>query len=136
MGTIEAIAIPIVAIGMGTMVPITFVIALIVLIVTTLRNARARRAELHKERMLALEKGLPLPEDVKAAFDPKRRFLGSMQAGIICLMAGLGTAIALGLVAGWVHAAWGGILFFIGLGFVIFAIIVQASAKDIKEMDD
>ena len=131
----EEIAIPIVAIGMGTMVPITFIVALIVLVIATFNNARKKRSEIHQERMLALEKGLPLPAELKPAYDAKRRFLGSMQAGVVCLMAGVGIAIALGLVAGWVHAAWGGILFFIGLGFVIFAIIVQASAKDMKELD-
>jgi len=131
----ENIAIPLLAIGMGTLVPLMFIIALIVLIVQTLNNVRKRRSEIHQERMLALEKGLPLPAELKPAFDAKRRFLGSMQAGIVCLMAGIGIAIALGLVAGWMHAAWGGILFFVGLGFVIFAIIVQASARGMKGMN-
>ena len=132
----EDVIIPIAGMTLSLLSTLGFFLVLIVLIYFTVTNVRKKRAEIHKERMLALEKGLSLPEELKPAFDARRRFLGSMQAGIICMMAGIGVAIAVGLVSGWVHAAWGGILFFIGLGFAIFAIIVQASAKDMNGDND
>jgi len=132
----EEIVIPIAALIMSTIVPVVFLAMLGVLITLAIKARQKKRSEIHVERMLALEKGIPLPAELTKAFDVRKRFLGSMQAGVICLMAGLGTAIALGLVAGWIHASWGGILFFIGLGFVIFAVIVQASAKEMKELND
>lgn len=129
------VLIPIAAIAMSAVVSFFFFAVLAIPIVLTAKNARKRRAEIHEERMLAMEKGLSLPEELKPAFNTKRRFLGSMQAGLVCLMAGIGVAIALGLVVGWAHASWGGILFFIGLGFIIFAIVVQASAKDPNKLN-
>ena len=132
----ENVIVPIAGMTLSLLSTLGFFVVLIVLIYFTVKNVRKKRAEIHEERMLAIEKGIPLPANIKPAFDARRRFLGSMQAGLICLMAGIGVAIAVGLVSGWVHAAWGGILFFIGLGFIIFAVIVQASAKELNDDDD
>lgn len=131
----DEIVIPLAGMTLSLLTTLGFFVVMIVLIYFTVKNARKKRAEIHEERMLAMEKGISLPEELKPAYNTKKRFLGSMQAGLVCLMAGIGVAIAVGLVSGWVHAAWGGILFFIGLGFIIFAIIVQASAKDLEELN-
>ncbi|MCP4230062.1 MAG: hypothetical protein GY771_07935 [bacterium] len=132
----DDIVIRIAGMTLSLLTTLGFFVVMIVLIYFTVKNARKKRAEIHAERMLAMEKGIPLPADIKSAFDARKRFLGSMQAGLVCLMSGLGTAIALGLVSGWVHAAWGGILFFIGVGLIIFAVIVKASAEEVYGDND
>jgi hypothetical protein len=122
---IANVLIPVTGIIFGTMLPILGVLFIFILSSIAIKNQMKRHENLHEERMMALEKGLPLPEIYRPEFQAKKFFIGNLHAGIICLTIGLGTAIALGIVAGPEHAVWGGIIFVLGVGFIISAFIIR-----------
>lgn len=62
------------------------------------RRLRLRELE-HKERLLALEKGLPLPEEPPAGFSPAGLLSLALAAGLLLVFLGGGVALALYLGA-------------------------------------
>ena len=100
-------------IGLACVVGSFVVVLLIVL--TAFRNRRVKAEMLHRERMLALEKGLPIPPDYLGG--PKRR--RPFVAGLIWAGIGLG-AVVWGIIEGENDAnAWGLIPFFVGIALII-----------------
>jgi len=91
-------------------------IAVVLLIVVSAFRTRHVKAEmLHRERMLALEKGLPIPPDYLEGPHRKRPFV----AGLIWAGIGLG-AVVWGIIEGESDAnAWGLIPFFVGIALII-----------------
>jgi hypothetical protein len=108
----------------AVMIPIVFLLgAALVIAVAIVMQGRKKDLD-HKERLLALEKGLPLPEPPEKETRPvhaTRRSWGLVWAGI-----GLALTIALAVnpdsadVNAW---AWGLIPLFIGTGLLIAAIL-------------
>lgn len=106
----------------GVMIPIVFLLGAVVVISVAI-VVEGRKKDLdHKERLLALEKGLPLPDPPEKETRPvhaTRRAWGLVWAGI-----GLALTIALATnpdsadVNAW---AWGLIPLFIGAGLLIAA---------------
>jgi hypothetical protein len=91
-----------------------FVVALLIRL-TDFRNRRVKAEMLHRERMLALEKGLPVPPDYLEG--PKRR--RPFVAGLVWAGIGLG-AVVWGIIEGENDAnAWGLIPFFVGIALLV-----------------
>jgi hypothetical protein len=87
----------------------------LLIVVSAFRNRRVKAEMLHRERMLALEKGLPIPPDYLEG--PKRR--RPFVAGLIWAGIGLG-AVVWGIIEGENDAnAWGLIPFFVGIALLI-----------------
>jgi len=102
----------------------SFVVVLLI-VLTAFRNRRVRAEMLHRERMLALEKGLPVPPDYLEG--PKRR--RPYVAGLIWAGIGLG-AIVWGIIEGESDAnAWGLIPFFVGIALLIGDWLSQRRAE-------
>ncbi|HLF24136.1 MAG TPA: DUF6249 domain-containing protein [Burkholderiales bacterium] len=115
----EAIAvfIPILAVLGGVMIAITAVVM----------NGRRKELE-HRERILAMEKGLPLPSPAVERERPK--YSGRRTNGFV--MAGIGLALTIALTAeeGFSDGGvWGLIPLFIGIGLLI------AGTMDKREWD-
>jgi hypothetical protein len=92
----------------------SFVVVLLI-VLTAFRNRRVKAEMLHRERMLALEKGLPVPPDYLEGAKKRRPFV----AGLIWAGMGLG-AVAWGIIEGESDAnAWGLIPFFVGIALIL-----------------
>jgi hypothetical protein len=110
--------------SIAVLIPIVFILgAALVISVAIVMQGRKKDLD-HKERLVALEKGLPLPEPPEKETRPvhaTRRSWGLVWAGI-----GLALTIALAVnpdssdVNAW---AWGLIPLFIGTGLLIAAIM-------------
>jgi hypothetical protein len=104
---VVAVFIPILAVLGGVFIAVTAVVM----------NGRRKELE-HRERIIALEKGLPLPSPAVAPERPKysnRRANGLVLAGI-----GLALTIALSAEEGFSDGGvWGLIPLFIGIGWLV-----------------
>ena len=101
-----AISIPILAVCGGVLIAIVAIIV----------EGRKKEQE-HRERLVAIEKGLPLPAQTGQLERPKysnRRANGLVMTGI-----GLALTIAMWVEDGADHGAWGLIPLFIGIGLLI-----------------
>ena len=87
-------------------------------IVSILAGGRGKELQ-HKERIVAMEKGIPVPEE------PKRKkregYLRNRTGGLVMTGIGLALTIALFTVAGKVGGVWGLIPLSIGLGLLVSA---------------
>lgn len=114
---VVAISIPILAVCGGVLIAITSIIV----------NGRKKEQE-HRERLIAMEKGLPLPAAAPEVERPKfsnRRANGLVMTGI-----GLALTIAMWVEGGDDTGVWGLIPLFIGIGLLI------AGAIDKREYDE
>lgn len=106
---------------MDSMIPIfaigsVFGTALVITLVALFVGYRTRAMQ-HKERLAAIEKGLPIPDlEVKEAGGKH----ASLKTAIILLFIGIGLAGALYVMAGPEIAVWGGFVAFIGLGHLVW----------------
>lgn len=119
-------------------------IAVIAVVAMNYANGSSRRQLLHKERMAALEKGVPLPEDmlVEAEAEPSPRSSSRSTAlqGTIWTALGLGMLVASrfargGELAGELQqflvflAMWAIPATFVGVGLLIFAFFTRERTK-------
>src|SRR4051794_28856504 len=112
-----ALSIPILAVCGGVLIAITAIIV----------NGRKKEQE-HRERLVAMEKGMVLPPQPAEVERPKyssRRANGLVMTGI-----GLALTVAMSVANGPEQGVWGLIPLFIGLGLLI------AGAIDKREYDD
>lgn len=109
----------------GLMSILGFFALVISIVLVSMRNRRLRMEALHKERMLALEKGLPVPMDY-----PDHRYSanlnlssGSRRRPYVTGMvwAGVGLAIVIwGIIEGEADMnAWGLVPLFVGIALII-----------------
>ncbi len=107
-------------------VPIAvFVMVVAIILIVNLTNYHVRRLK-SRERLAAIEKGLPLPEEDSLAADPRKSAAKTRLAGIILIAAGVGTALAFVILA-WVVrqrnvlsvAAFAVIPLVIGIGMLV-----------------
>lgn len=107
---LESVLLPI----MGLLIPIITILAGLSIALMALKH-RAKRNELeHQERMLALERGAPLPP----AMVPPPRTKNPYLWGFILVAFGL--ALSIGLATeGDSEWVWGGLFFFVGIGILL-----------------
>lgn len=108
----------------AVLIPIVFILGT-ALVVSVAIVMQGRKKDLdHKERLVALEKGLPLPEPPEKETRPvhaARRAWGLVWAGIgLALTIALATNPESADVNAW---AWGLIPLFIGVGLLIAAVL-------------
>ncbi len=123
-------------------VPIAvFVMVVAIILIVNLANYYVRKLK-SRERLAAIEKGLPLPEeDSVTSLDPRKSAAKTRLAGIILIAAGVGTALAFVILA-WVvqqrHvlavAAFAVIPFVIGIGMLV-DYRLQSRALDTAESE-
>ena len=114
---VVAISIPILAVCGGVLIAITAIIV----------NGRKKEQE-HRERLIAMEKGIPLPEPAQEVERPK--FSNRRANGLV--MTGIGLALTIAMTAndGFETGVWGLIPLFIGIGLLV------AGSIDKREYED
>jgi hypothetical protein len=100
-------------------IPILFVLGLFAAIIASIViNGRRKELE-HKERLIAMEKGLPIPESPPVARTP--RYLVLRNWGLVVLCFGVSLVIAISVAEGVREGVWGLLPLSIGAGLLIAA---------------
>jgi len=108
-GTI-AILIPIIAVLGGMTIAVIGIIM----------NSKEEELK-HKERILAMEKGIPLPEMPKEEKRPA--YLKLRAWGLIITFVGLGITFSIAIARGFDNGIWGLIPTSVGVGFLVAAML-------------
>lgn len=109
------------------MIPVTAILGgVAIAIVGIIMGARKKELE-HKERLLAMEKGMAIPEPPRAECPPA--YKGNRTGGFVMTLIGIALTIALWTVAGATGGVWGFLPLAIGIGLLI------ASAIEKKEYE-
>ena len=110
---------------LGVFIPILFLCgAIVTAIVAVIVNGRNKELE-HRERLIALEKGIPLPEP-RIVQKPQRPIHSIRRAwGLIFI--GIGVALIIAISAhpdaGLTGGVWGLLPLFIGIGLIVGAML-------------
>ena len=108
-----------------------------------LRKRHLEREMLHRERLLAMEKGIPLPEFPTLAEEPSGSLLDYLSGSIAIPKLALGCGLILifggaGIVAAFIiapdselHKVWsvGLIPGFIGVGLILYYLLIRRSQR-------
>lgn len=111
-----AIFIPIIAVLGGVLIAITAIIS----------HGRKRDLE-HRERLAALEKGIPLPDPTPVVKKPA--YSGRRAGGLVIFAFGIALTIGISVQEGFQEGVWGLLFVFVGAGLLI------AAALDKKEYE-
>ncbi|MDH3216640.1 MAG: DUF6249 domain-containing protein [Candidatus Krumholzibacteria bacterium] len=111
-----AISIPVIAIIGGVAIAIVAIVM------------EGRKKELrHKERLLAMEKGIDVPSEPVKEIRPA--YLHNRSSGLVMTLIGLALTVALWTVAGPEGGVWGLIPLAIGIGLLISASLEKKEAQ-------
>jgi hypothetical protein len=102
-------------------IPIIFVLGAIAVTITALILDSARKDRKHKERLLAMEKGIELPEEPIKTSPP--RYLAMRAWGLVFSFIGLATAIGITAEEGIQHGLWGLMPMSIGVALLVAAFL-------------
>jgi hypothetical protein len=112
---------------LAVMIPITAIMGgIAVAIVGIIMGSRRKELE-HKERIIAMEKGIAIPEPPKIECPPA--YKGNRTGGFVMTLIGIALTIALWTVADATGGVWGLVPLAIGIGLLI------ASAIEKKEYE-
>jgi hypothetical protein len=101
------------------MIPITAIAGgIAVAIVSIIMGARRKELE-HKERLLAMEKGIEIPRPIEPECRPSYR--SNRTSGLVMALLGIALMAAIWAVAGVRGGVWGLIPMAIGVGLLIAA---------------
>jgi hypothetical protein len=108
---VVAIFIPIIAILGGCAIAVAAVI-----------GAGKKKELEHRERVIALEKGIPLPE---AQPEPVKRpaFAGRRAAGLVIFAFGIALTLGISVAESFQEGVWGLLFIFVGIGLLIAAFL-------------
>jgi hypothetical protein len=100
-------------------IPILFVMGGILIAITAI-VMQARRKDLeHRERIIAMEKGLPIPIEPAAAKQERPKYSNRRANGLVLTGIGIALTIAMWVEDGASTGVWGLIPLFIGIGLLI-----------------
>jgi hypothetical protein len=117
---------------MAVLIPIAAVTGgVIIAIVAIVLSGRKKELE-HKERLIAMEKGIEIPQAQKPEQRPAYR--GNRSAGFVMTMLGIAITAANWTVGGSTAGVWGLIPLAIGVGLLISA-AVEKSEVEKKEAE-
>lgn len=102
-------------------IPIIFVLGAIAVTITAMILDSSRKDRKHKERLLAMEKGIELPEDPIKTSPP--RYLAMRAWGLVFSLIGLATFIGITAEAGIRHGVWGFMPLSIGVALLVAALL-------------
>ncbi|MFH1755462.1 MAG: DUF6249 domain-containing protein [Candidatus Latescibacterota bacterium] len=118
------------AIHLAVLIPIIFVCgAIVVAVVAVIIHGRNKDLA-HRERLVAMEKGIPLPEPT---INRKKPVHSARRAwALIFIGVGLALVIALWAVEGVKGGVWGFLPLFIGIGLLTAAILDKKEYEEDK----
>ena len=102
-------------------IPIIFVLGAIAITITALILDSSRKDRKHKERLLAMEKGIELPEEPIKTSPP--RYLAMRAWGFVFSFIGIALVLGIAAEAGIRHGLWGLMPLSIGVALLVAAIL-------------
>ncbi|MBQ0960236.1 hypothetical protein KAK06_14875 [Ideonella sp. 4Y11] len=124
---------------LGLLIPICGIVGGVAVALLWLGTEHKRRSQLleqsHRERMLAIERGLPVPPLPQELFDPEDRVdpldvrSRALRRGLTFVLGGLAVSAALAINRDIDTAAWGLIPIAIGIANLIFVRLGPTMAK-------
>jgi ABC-type enterobactin transport system permease subunit len=112
------------------LIPVTAIMGgIAVAIVSILMASRKKELE-HKERLIAMEKGIEVPQ----ARQPETRpaYLSNRSGGLVMTMLGIALTIAIWTVAGPTGGVWGLVPLAIGVGLLISSTLEKKEVEKKK----
>ena len=100
-------------------IPIVFIVGALIVVITAMLLDSNRKERDHKEKMLAMEKGIELPEAPVKMSPP--RYLAMRAWGIVFTLIGLALLIGITAEEGIRHGVWGLMPASIGVALLISA---------------
>ena len=100
-------------------IPIIFVLGAIAITITALILDAGRKDRKHRERILAMEKGIELPEDPIKTSPP--RYLAMRAWGLVFTFLGIALVIGITAAAGIQYGVWGLTQLSIGIALLVAA---------------
>jgi len=100
-------------------IPIIFVIGAIAVTITALILDAGRKDRKHRERLLAMEKGIELPEEPVKTSPP--RYFAMRAWGFVFTFIGIATFIGITSEEGLKHGVWGLMPLSIGVALLVAA---------------
>ena len=100
-------------------IPIIFVLGAIAVTITAMLLDSGRKDRKHKERLLAMEKGIELPEEPIKTSPP--RYLAMRAWGLVFTFIGIALVIGITAAAGIKYGVWGLTQMSIGFALLIAA---------------
>jgi hypothetical protein len=114
----------------GILVPIFAIVGGIILAIFAIQKGFQQKKLFHEEKMLAIEKGMPIPLEPQHRHDAVYSFLKNIRTGLILLFLGIGLALGLYYGTGSIEtAAWSMIIVFMGLGYLVYGLILKLTVK-------
>lgn len=108
------------------LIPIVMIIGGVLIALVAILMDSKKKELVHKERLVAMEKGMEIPQPPK---EPERpAYLKNRSSGLVMTMLGLALTIAIWVPAGPVGGIWGLVPLAIGIGLLI------SSALERKEV--
>lgn len=109
------------------LIPLLVVIGVFATVIVGVLSENRRKELAHKERLIAMEKGLPLPEQEREEKNP--RYLSLRAWGLVMTFLGVAVVIGISAEAGARHGMWG--LCPLGIGAALL-VAAYTEKKDLK----
>lgn len=116
-----ALLIPII----GVLIPVVALVLGLILALSAIKHAEKKRQLEHEERMLALEKGVSLPEAVLPPPRQRNPYLWGF------ILTALGLALCIGFIVEGdnLYIIWGGIFFLVGCAVLLANLLYKKDKK-------
>ncbi len=101
------------------LIPIIVVIGVFAVVVTAIVIGGKNKELEHKERLIAMEKGITIPQ--KPTKEKRPLYLSLRAWGFVFVALGIALVFAIGAEAGFKHGLWGLIPLLVGLGLMVSA---------------
>ena len=98
-------------------IPIIVVIGVFAAVITSVVVSGKQKELEHKERLVAMEKGMPIPE--KPLKEKRPLYLSLRAWGFVFVALGIALVFAIGAEAGFTHGLWGLIPLLVGLSLLL-----------------
>ncbi|MBN1163182.1 MAG: hypothetical protein JXB45_01250 [Candidatus Krumholzibacteriota bacterium] len=114
--------------AIAVIIPVTFLICAVAVIITVIIINAGRKELEHKEKILALEKGIELPPAVAKKKSP--RYLSMRAWGFVFTCLGIALIIGISAESGLRHGLWGLLPTSLGVGLLIAAYLEKNESGD------
>lgn len=103
------------------LIPIVAIIGTFAVVIVAIVVEGRQKDQKHRERLVAMEKGLPIPEEPVKTKPP--RYLAIRTWGLVFFLLGVATVIGITAEAGIRHGVWGLMPLGLGLALLVAAVL-------------